>query len=914
MVRKLFGFHATLVEPAAFGFPRAPPEAMTSSSEPMHPEQLLIHAQWVRGLAMRLVEDSNLADDVVQDTWVAALRRPPRGGLEPSSVRAWLARVVRNSALQRFRGDSRRSAREFLECSESAAGSREPEDDLIEQLESQRRLVQEVLALGEGMRSAIILRYFKNLSAVEIAKQQGLPAATVRSRLARALSELRERMDEQYDGDRSAWCLALAGLWQSAPPVVPLGGNELAMSPSSLAGGTILMKVSLILFGVVGLAALTVVGLKYFGEQEFSQVVATESIPDQGPSAPQSVVQTPSLDVLPTNSPLPSRIALESAPKPKPKLAVATEPVVEENPTCTLIARFIDEFGGPVQGVKWISRDQGSQALPIRGQATSGVDGVARLVYKMTRLNEEPLLCFSKPGFAAGVTTSVAKRGAEVHLGDIALKTSVLLAGRVVDSEGAPIPGAQVYLLEPKLPHESEWQAKRAGPNDFGGVTPEQRVLAVSTSLEGRFELEAASDRALRVWAGAEGWRFAWTEVLELEVGHPIYDLELVLEPRSPEDRIAGIALSAEGIPLANRSVQYEFGSQDLGLSSSLSTDESGAFELILLRPVPHTFSLKGDEEFPGQASARSVAPGTLDLELKLSLEGEIELVVQNNRDLPITKFELRTIRIHGQSSMGASRVIDNAEGKVDLLIPSDQFEFEVSADGYQEKTLGPYDADTCPGRILCVLEPVVGVSGLVMDASEPVAGVEVALFRLARPDSMNTANGFPTRFQGRAVDTATTDDQGAFELLASVDGQYLVRVAASEDGQFAAAESATFDLQVQVGYSDLVLSRGRSASLLVLVRTLPGQDAAGIIVGITDGGGDSRTQRTNSKGEARFDALRPGSWIVQEQDRELQADLPSYGSVGGVEGYQLPWNLELRPGESAVFELFLEPEDDQDH
>ena len=56
-------------------------------------DELLVHAGWIRGLASRLVKDTAAADDLVQRTWLAAMKRPPAAG---RPVRAWLATVLRN--------------------------------------------------------------------------------------------------------------------------------------------------------------------------------------------------------------------------------------------------------------------------------------------------------------------------------------------------------------------------------------------------------------------------------------------------------------------------------------------------------------------------------------------------------------------------------------------------------------------------------------------------------------------------------------------------------------------------------------------------------------------------------------------------------------------------------------------------
>jgi DNA-directed RNA polymerase specialized sigma24 family protein len=68
---------------------------------------LLAHGAWLHRLAHHLVHASGAADDLVQDTWVAALRaRPDRA----QPLRPWLAEVLRNLVRNRARGASRWAA------------------------------------------------------------------------------------------------------------------------------------------------------------------------------------------------------------------------------------------------------------------------------------------------------------------------------------------------------------------------------------------------------------------------------------------------------------------------------------------------------------------------------------------------------------------------------------------------------------------------------------------------------------------------------------------------------------------------------------------------------------------------------------------------------------------------------------
>ena len=179
---------------------------MEANSETLRPEELLAHAGWMTALAARLVRDPDAADDLAQDTWLAALRHPPR---RDQPTRAWLRRVARNLVRNQRRTDARREDRE-----QRSALTAEPRatDDVVAELEAQRLLVEALLELKEPVRSTVVLRYFRGLNASEIGQLQSLPAGTVRWRLKRGLDELRERLDERFAGERRAWCLALAPL------------------------------------------------------------------------------------------------------------------------------------------------------------------------------------------------------------------------------------------------------------------------------------------------------------------------------------------------------------------------------------------------------------------------------------------------------------------------------------------------------------------------------------------------------------------------------------------------------------------------------------------------------------------------------------------------------------------------------
>src|SRR5688572_4990185 len=167
-------------------------------------ETLLSHTAWVRSLARSLVSDPHLADDLVQETWVAALERPPGDDRNP---RGWLTKVLKNLVRQFHRGEDRRRTREQRVSRREALP---PASDLVERVSTQKLVVEAVLELSEPYRTAILMRYFEGLPPRKIAQRLGVPVATVRTRVARGLDRLRDRLDRLHADDRRGWIGAVS--------------------------------------------------------------------------------------------------------------------------------------------------------------------------------------------------------------------------------------------------------------------------------------------------------------------------------------------------------------------------------------------------------------------------------------------------------------------------------------------------------------------------------------------------------------------------------------------------------------------------------------------------------------------------------------------------------------------------------
>jgi RNA polymerase sigma factor (sigma-70 family) len=193
--------------------------------------ELLANTRWVRRLAGHLVRDPNTADDLAQETWMAAADNAVPQDVPLST---WLAGILRNLVRLRARSEARRSARERLAATDEAQPA--TPESAVERMELYQQLGRLLLDLAEPYRSTLVLRYYEGLSASEIARRTGVPAGTVRWRLKQGLDTIRARLDEKW-GRRAAWI----------PIVAPLGRGSrfhhlaVAALAVAVAGGAALL-------------------------------------------------------------------------------------------------------------------------------------------------------------------------------------------------------------------------------------------------------------------------------------------------------------------------------------------------------------------------------------------------------------------------------------------------------------------------------------------------------------------------------------------------------------------------------------------------------------------------------------------------------------------------------------------------
>ena len=144
----------------------------------------------LRRYARALTRDADVADDLVQDTLVRALRseRLFIGG----DIRSWLYTILTNLNKNRRRSLARRPMLLPLEDNDTT--------DLTGPEAGGRDIERALGTLVEDQRSALLLVVLEGLTYREVAEVQGVPIGTVMSRLARA----RVQIKNYLDGERPA--------------------------------------------------------------------------------------------------------------------------------------------------------------------------------------------------------------------------------------------------------------------------------------------------------------------------------------------------------------------------------------------------------------------------------------------------------------------------------------------------------------------------------------------------------------------------------------------------------------------------------------------------------------------------------------------------------------------------------------
>ena len=154
--------------------------------------------------AFKFVKDVQIAEDVVQDSFIKAFKAL-ESFREDSSFYTWIYRITVNTSKNFLVSKKRKSELLNSDLSEEASYEVEPvetysPEDLLQATQLKKVITETIDQLGEDTRTALTLRELDGLSYEQIADVVNCPVGTVRSRIFRG----REVIDEaisQYKQD-----------------------------------------------------------------------------------------------------------------------------------------------------------------------------------------------------------------------------------------------------------------------------------------------------------------------------------------------------------------------------------------------------------------------------------------------------------------------------------------------------------------------------------------------------------------------------------------------------------------------------------------------------------------------------------------------------------------------------------------
>jgi len=149
------------------------------------------------GIAYRVLRDERLAEDAVQEGFLAVWRTAATFRPERAKASTWIVTLVHRRAVDIVRREQRRRAEplDATAVGEAADPAGSAEDEAW--LAFERDRVQRALrTLPDAQREMLELAYYGGYSQSELAERLGVPLGTIKSRMFAGLARLREVLDD----------------------------------------------------------------------------------------------------------------------------------------------------------------------------------------------------------------------------------------------------------------------------------------------------------------------------------------------------------------------------------------------------------------------------------------------------------------------------------------------------------------------------------------------------------------------------------------------------------------------------------------------------------------------------------------------------------------------------------------------
>jgi RNA polymerase sigma factor (sigma-70 family) len=454
------------------------------------------HGPMVLQVCHRIQGNQHDAEDVFQATFLLLARKA--GSIrKPESLASWLHGVAHRLALEAKAQRTRRQAyeRQAAEMRSTSSVSVETWQELQETLDEALR------QLPEKYRVPLLLRYLEGKTQEEVARQLGCPLGTVRSRLARGRSRLKEVLERRgLRLSAAGLTTALAGSAASAAAVPSLllhatGRAALQYAAGKAAAAVVSARVAVLIKG--GLKAMVAAKLKVA-----TAVVLVTGTLVVGAGAlarhvlaglPQTTAQARS-PAAPSSEGPHIRSVAHPGQNEESLTGSGGTASQESGHVVTVRGRVVTPDGKAVANAT-IYRCQvrfPSLKMAETKVATTGPDGRFEV-----ESSDEGLLVAAADGFAPDC--SLPEQQADELT--FTLAKEIPVRGRLLDLQGKPVPKANVRVLAVRAPADGNLQgaynAFRLNPEWTWQALPKQVPgglagipAGTKTDDDGRFELK----------------------------------------------------------------------------------------------------------------------------------------------------------------------------------------------------------------------------------------------------------------------------------------------------------------------------------------------------------------------------------------------------------------------------------------
>lgn len=816
---------------------------------------------WLRRVAGALVRDPHVADDLAQDAWVTGLAARRVG----SGARHWLRGALRHLAVAHRRREAARAHRE-------RAAAREPDvaaaDEVLAATQWGERVIRELEALEEPLRTAVALRVVQGLTLDDVAQRMGVAPSTACERVQAGLARLRRRLDGPLHGRRRSWSTVfLPWLRRASSHTQAASLATLAMIPLLAVSFLVALFVGPPRSGAGGAAAEPM-------------HASARSARTADPSA---------------------RLAASSVAPRSAALAPAGLQLSVASDEAHLSGVFVLPSGTPAAGATWtlegrlksrdLARDHGTP--PGWVDPTGALDAAGRLeVAFEPHVSYSYVLTVSLAGHAAARWSWPGfEPGQHRELGAVTLRAAGRVVGAVVDPSGAPL-AARTWNV-----YGSELDAGAGPARLVAGVGP------VESDGAGRFALAGlpAGRAMLRLYDR----RFGWVQgpVVDVIAGQEV-EVDFVVQeaaafahavvasfPMRPLRSVPGPA--AEHVHLVLASGERR-----------AATRGGGRVEFRDVGAGPVRVEVDDPRFAPWSSDA--LMPGAF-VQAELRGSARLDFAVTTASGDPVSTFGVEGWMLgtnFAPANFTAATAGDPLPGGVLDLVPG-TYHLTVEAGGVaaavEVAALAPGEARLVPvvlDATRVVRGRVVGVGGA------PVRG---ALVRLVRPALVADSAACPvlderTMMAGEPsgarhmLSRALTDAEGAFALAPPASGPCLV-VAGERTGPL--VESARFEVGPGAALEELSLVLAEPACVVVQVAVPSGLSTAGFgVLFVPSGGGapphrDTSWATADDTGAFTLRAVPPGTGqlvLVPHLGPMIPGVVPAHGLVLG--------ELTLTPGE----------------